>query len=258
MSYSRVRFIIQKFRSTGIVVTHQRHVAGRWTVSYDVSQVCYQCADARWVASQLRKIDISAITFGDANEVVLNKIDRSLNIKNLSILRARANDPSEDDGETNAVVKNIWDPDLYPSLAEIGFGQQQLFQICSLWQQQGIDLQALPEALDRAEWMAAHASECLSGIDRPLGYLFRALKNGMLSTPPGYRSRRQRIADAMRERAEEIRRLEQQYFEDAFTVWWHELDEAERQRIDATNKLGAMHETHRREYFKKHVFQPLN
>jgi hypothetical protein len=147
------------------------------------------------------------------------------------------------------------DKDIYPNLVEIGFTQKQMDEVRRSWQDLGLDLQALPEALDRAEWMAGPGR--LPDVRNPLGYIVQSLKNGMPSPPAEYRSRRQILADAMRERAEEIRRLEQQYFEDAFAVWWHDLSEAERKRIDAANKVGAMHEAYRREYFRQHVYRPL-
>ncbi|WP_448384720.1 hypothetical protein [Desulfosoma sp.] len=206
---------------------------------------------------------LKRIKIDDLVAVSLVGIDRFFTRENLSILGAREGDDSVDNttaGQNISVndPENTWgDPDLYPHLTALGFGAHQIQQVRAAWKKLGLDEEALPEALDRAEWMAAHASECLRDIERPLNYIFKSLKNGMLSPPPGYRSRRQIVADAMHQRAEEIRRLEQQYFEDAFTVWWHELSEAERKKIDGANKVGALHETHRREYFRQHVYQPL-
>ncbi|WP_073041993.1 hypothetical protein [Desulfacinum infernum] len=128
-------------------------------------------------------------------------------------------------------------------------------QVRRAWKALGLDLDGLPEALDRADWMAK--PENCREIKNPLGYIVASLKNGMPSPPPGYKSRQELVAEALREKAEKIRNLQEQYFEDAFLVWWHGLPEAEKQRIDRLNRAGAMWDTHRREHFRKNVFKPL-
>ncbi|SMC28482.1 hypothetical protein SAMN02746041_03264, partial [Desulfacinum hydrothermale DSM 13146] len=217
--------------------------------SYRIREVEYCCPNPDAVAARLKK----------AQFLSLPKIDRSI-LGNLSISHTRARTRG-DSGEGSApkadCVTVPFDPDLYPHLTALGFGPGQLAQIRETWTQRELDLNGLPEALDRAEWMAAHPEECLKGVDRPLGYIFRSLKNGIPSPPPGYLSRKERVAKELRKQAERIRELEKQHFEDSFLVWWHSLSDDERRQIDSTNKTRAMWDVHRREYYRQHVYKPL-
>ncbi|MEJ5366586.1 MAG: hypothetical protein WHS86_15940 [Desulfosoma sp.] len=238
-SYSHVRKVISDLQKAGVLLGQKKVLRGRKVVSFSVVPVDYVCASADDVVAKIKRIKWDSLE-------VFPKIDRSFN-KNLSIC-----DESE---EAAGGACEEFDPSLYPDLARIGFGPTQMRQIRQAWQKLGLALDGLPEALDRANWMA-RPENCVE-IKNPLGYITMALKNGMPSPPPGYKSRQELVAEAMREKAEKIRQLQHQYFEDAFTVWWHELDESERRRIDAENRTRAMYDVHRREFFKRHVFKPL-
>jgi hypothetical protein len=238
-NYSYVRKIISRFRKLGILREQRAVRRGRKVISFHVTPVSYVCHDADAVMAKLKKIDLNCV-------MAFVQIDRSLIKKNLSICA------TEDD---SADEKSGFDPECYPGLARIGFGPTQMRQVRRAWKALGLDLDGLPEALNRAEWMAK--PENCHEIKNPLGYIVASLKNGMPSPPPGYKSRQELVAEALREKAEKIRKLQEQYFEDAFLVWWHELPEAEKQRIDRLNRAGAMWDTHRREYFRKNVFKPL-
>ena len=155
------------------------------------------------------------------------------------------------------------DLELYPNLVSVGFSKSHYLQIVSAWEKLGIDIKLLARSLEYAEFSLEN--NLLQNVDNPLAYILTSLKRGQFGKPKGFKSRKEQIAEEIakdiHEEAERIRKLNEQYFEDAFLVWWNNLSEEEKRRIDSLNtaipKQGYFRELHRKEYFRRHVFEPL-
>jgi len=86
-------------------------------------------------------------------------------------------------------------------------------------------------------------------------------KNGSYPRPKGYQSIREKrateLAQAVKQEAERIQALEEQYFDDTFKIWWSKLAKEERDKIDSSNqstiKSDLIVEEHRKEYFRENV-----
>ncbi|MBW1976177.1 MAG: hypothetical protein JRI45_11570 [Deltaproteobacteria bacterium] len=155
------------------------------------------------------------------------------------------------------------DLELYPNLVSVGFSKSHYLQIVSAWEKLGIDIKLLARSLEYAEFSLEN--NLLQNVDNPLAYILTSLKRGQFGKPKGFKSKKEQIAEEIakdiHEEAERIRKLNEQYFEDAFLVWWNNLSEEEKRRIDSLNtaipKQGYFRELHRKEYFRRHVFEPL-
>jgi len=152
--------------------------------------------------------------------------------------------------------------ELYPNLCNAGFSNEHLDQIQRAWLLQGIDLEGLPDSLEKADWTLAHDT---GKIENPLYYVLSPLKRGPFATPPGFKSRKvQALEQAAKQAAEEakkIREIEEQRFEDEFLIWWTQLSEEEKEKVDSENtvlpKEGKLRTNFRKDWFRKHIFKPL-
>ncbi|MEM4218236.1 MAG: hypothetical protein QXZ09_09470 [Candidatus Methanomethylicaceae archaeon] len=155
------------------------------------------------------------------------------------------------------------DLDNYPQLTRIGFSETHIEQIKKAWMQLEIDPSFLPRSLEFAEF--ALESGSMEKIDNPLAYIVASLKRGQFGKPKGFKSRRERLAEevnrSLTEEVEKLKKINEEYFEKSFLVWWNGLSEEEKRKIDSLNTAipnkGFFRELHRKQYFRENVFTPL-
>lgn len=173
--------------------------------------------------------------------------------------------PLNTEEEDNIIYTNLLQPEVegnwkgtaYPKIAEIGLSQEHLMKIVKAWKRDKIPLELLPVSLERAEYALEHNSK----IEKPLDYVYSVLLRGTFAKPQGFKSRAELAMEEMKREADAIRAREEEYFEDAFLVWWDRLAEQGRVEVDTSNKTAlktpGILEMHRQEWFREKVFTPL-
>ncbi len=169
-------------------------------------------------------------------------------------------------GRENHHLRNPDLADIYPSLFESGLRSEHLAQVTKAWNLNRLNLLELHDSLEKAEW---DVRENGSKMDRPLGYVLKALKNGSYTAPKGFKLRRQIQAEESARVARELRDLAEKEIEDRFFAWWTALSSVEKNDIDAKigrgnkgfailSKDSPLKEEPRKEYFRENVYRRIN
>ncbi|MGC8495262.1 MAG: hypothetical protein ACP5SH_26400 [Syntrophobacteraceae bacterium] len=172
-------------------------------------------------------------------------------------------DDDDSVGRENHHLRNPDLADIYPSLFESGLRSEHLAQVTKAWNLNRLNLMELHDSLEKAEW---DVRENGSKMDRPLGYVLKALKNGSYTAPKGFKLRRQIQAEESARVARELRDLAEKEIEDRFFAWWTALSSDEKNDIDAKigrgnkgfailSKDSPLKEEPRKEYFRENIYR---
>ena len=105
---------------------------------------------------------------------------------------------------------------IYPNLHGIGFEQSQLQDVIQSWKTNKLDLDQLPESLQRADFAVENKS---FKMDNPLDYVYKSLMRGVFRKPPGFKSMAEIQAEEMLAEQRHIADMR----EDAFQLWCDNL-----------------------------------
>jgi hypothetical protein len=168
----------------------------------------------------------------------------------------------------NSLLRENLIPHLYPTLYKLGLKETHIKKIESAWKTSGIDINDLPESLERAE----HDINNNPKIEKPLAYVKAALMQGPYEKPKGFVSKAEKAAKQKAKEQKESMKLQKQANETAekserekFESWWDSLSEPEQNKIDNQlnvdmSKTGAKLSLRfaRMDYYKKNVKGEIN
>ena len=142
--------------------------------------------------------------------------------------------------------------DQFASLKKIGFTDNHSKQIL-----EGglLSLNDLEKSLEFIDWSIEH--EKLKA-NMPLNYIMGILRKGTFNRPDGYKSKieiwRENEAKAEKEEAERLKKLEEQIFENKYTIWRSKLTPEEIHEISPMFKKGEALDAMLRANFRDNIF----
>jgi hypothetical protein len=153
--------------------------------------------------------------------------------------------------------------DQFPVLHKLGLRKTHLVNIANAWNDLGLDTNDLSDSLERANYDMKNKTY----VEKPLAYVFTALKKGPYEKPKGFVSKAEKAAKQKAEEIKAARKWQKQANETAekseremFESWWDSLSEPEQNKIDNQlnvdmSKTGAKLSLRfaRMDYYKKNV-----
>ena len=113
---------------------------------------------------------------------------------------------------------------MFPSLHDIGFEKAQIQDVIRSWKLNKLDLDDLPESLQRADYAVENKS---FKMNNPLNFVYSSLMKGTFRKPTGYKSRAEIQAE---DRLAEQKQISEKN-DEAFQLWCDNLSPDKRTKL---------------------------